>query len=104
MGHEEKKSQSTAACRGERLGKPVFCVSLTRDERGLQSNLKRKKSNSFVRREVLFHTICVIKSCSTLERLLRLDLFLNYCVDMDCFDALPCFPLFIFSPSPIKFY
>lgn len=52
-----KKLQSTEPCRGERLGMAVFFFSLSRDERGLQPNLKIEKSNSFVKKEVPFRTV-----------------------------------------------
>lgn len=48
------KLPSTEACRGERLGMPVFLVYLQRDETGLLSNLYIEKLNPFVRKGSAF--------------------------------------------------
>lgn len=57
MGHEEKNYKVLKLAE-ERDWECLFLVSLTRDERGLQPNLKTEKSNSFHKKEVLFHTMC----------------------------------------------
>lgn len=88
----KKKSWNTEACRGERLGLSVMIVSHTRDERGLQPNLKIEKSIFFFQERKCFYTQCVIKLWNSLARWLRLDLFLNYY--KDCFDAFPLFSSF----------
>lgn len=98
MGHEgEKPLPRTEACRGERgLRMPVF--SITRHERGLQPNPKIEKSTSFVRKGSAF-SYEVIKLWNSLARSQRLDLFLNYCVAMDSFDALSYFFFFLHNLS-----